>query len=274
MLDVMDDDDAETVRRLLSYEEGTAGGLMTPEVIILGPTATVAEALAQIRDPDWVVSIAAQVFVTHAPYKSPTGKFLGVVHVQRLLREPPHMELGRLLDDVPIVPPEISDREVAERLASYDLLAVAVCDEAGRLLGAVTVDDVIDRMLGDGWRKRQRPTRSPEVVAREAPRRSHRAARRTPHRRAVRLRRVRPFSESIANFLGTARFLVWQTVVIIVWIVAQHDRPRTHPVRPVGPRPGAAHPRAVDPGVVRSTADPARPVPPGTTRPDHRRERP
>ena len=165
MLDVMDDDDAATVRRLLSYEEGTAGGLMTPEVIILGPTATVAEALAQVRHPDWVVSIAAQVFVCNAPFKAPTGKFLGIAHVQRLLREPPNMEIGRLLDDVPIVSPEISDREVAERLASYDMLAVAVCDQAGRLLGAVTVDDVIDRMLGPVWRKRQRPSRTPEVSA-------------------------------------------------------------------------------------------------------------
>ncbi len=165
MLDVMDDDDAETVRRLLSYEEGTAGGLMTPEVIILGPTATVAEALAQVRNPDWVVSIAAQVFVCNAPFKAPTGKLLGIAHVQRLLREPPNMELGRLLDDVPILSPDISDREVAERLASYDMLAVAVCDQAGRLLGAVTVDDVIDRMLGPEWRERQRPSRTPEVSA-------------------------------------------------------------------------------------------------------------
>jgi CBS domain-containing protein len=165
MLDVMDDEDAETVRRLLSYEEGTAGGLMTPEVIILGPTATVAEALAQIRNQDWVVSIAAQVFVCNPPFKAPTGKFLGIAHMQRLLREPPNMEIGRLLDDVPIVAPETPDRDVAERLASYDMLAVAVCDPAGRLLGAVTVDDVIDRMLGPAWRKRQRASRTPEVSA-------------------------------------------------------------------------------------------------------------
>ena len=51
--------------------------MMTPEIIILGPTATVAEALAQIRDPDWLVSIAAQVFVCQPPFKAPTGRFLG-----------------------------------------------------------------------------------------------------------------------------------------------------------------------------------------------------
>jgi len=158
MLGVMDADDADVVRQLLAYEAGTAGGLMTPEVIILGPNSTVAEALAQIRNPDWVVSIAAQVFVCNPPFKAPTGKFLGVAHVQRLLREPPSMELGRILDESAVVAPERTDREVAETLASYDLLAVAVCNEAGLLLGAVTVDDVIDRMLGVGWRVRQRPT--------------------------------------------------------------------------------------------------------------------
>jgi Mg/Co/Ni transporter MgtE len=73
--------------------------------------------------------------------------------------------MGRLLDFFPFVSPQISDREVAERLASYDMLAVAVCDQAGRLLGSVTVDDVIDRMLGPVWRKRQRPSRTPEVSA-------------------------------------------------------------------------------------------------------------
>lgn len=160
MLGVMDDDDADVVRRLLSYEEATAGGLMTPEVIILGPTNTVAEALAQVRDPDWVVSIAAQVFVTQPPFKTPTGKLLGIVHVQRLLREPPNMELGRLVVDSPLVSPDISDRAVAEELASYDLLAIPVCDSGGRLLGAVTVDDVIDRMLGSEWRRSRTGLRS------------------------------------------------------------------------------------------------------------------
>ncbi len=61
------------LRRLLAYEEGTAGSLMTPDVIIFGPQATVAEALAEVRDPEWLVSIAAQVFVTHAPFVAPTG---------------------------------------------------------------------------------------------------------------------------------------------------------------------------------------------------------
>lgn len=156
ILDAMDDEDADVLRRLLAYEDGTAGGLMTPEIIVLGPTSTVAEALAELRDPEWLVSIAAQVFVCRPPYKPPTGKYLGVVHFQRLLREAPGMELGQCLETEPTVTPDISDREVAERLASYNMLSIGVCDEAGRLLGAITIDDVLDRTLPTGWRQRRR----------------------------------------------------------------------------------------------------------------------
>jgi Mg/Co/Ni transporter MgtE len=104
------------------------------------------------------------VFVCHAPYKTPTGKYLGVVHMQRLLREPPQIELRRLITNAPFVTPDIPDHEVAVQLASYDLLALAVCDDAGRLLGAVTVDDVIDRMLGKDWRQRRRATEGDRTV--------------------------------------------------------------------------------------------------------------
>jgi CBS domain-containing protein len=156
ILDAMEPEDADLMRQLLSYEEGTAGSLMTPDIIIFGPTATVAEALAQIRDPEWLVSIAAQVFVCQPPFKAPTGAYLGVVHFQRLLREPPSMEIGRCLEEEPAVSPSLTDREVAERLASYNLLAMPVCDDAGHLLGAITVDDVLDRTLPAGWRQRRR----------------------------------------------------------------------------------------------------------------------
>jgi CBS domain-containing protein len=156
ILEAMDAEDADVVRRLLAYEEATAGGMMTPDPIVLGPTATVADALAQIREPEWVVSIAAQVFVCQPPFKAPTGKLLGTAHMQRLLREQPSTELRHCVAKDPVVAPEESDVAVAELLASYDMLAVAVCDPAGRLLGAVTVDDVLDRQLGVGWRQRHR----------------------------------------------------------------------------------------------------------------------
>lgn len=157
ILAAMDEDEAEVIARLLSYEESTAGGMMTPEVIILGPTDTVATALAEIRDPDWTPSIAGQIFVTRAPFKPPTGKYLGVVFMQRLLREPPSMELRHCLArHTPTVGPDTTDRAVFEEFASYDMLALAVVDDAGQFLGAISVDDVVDRMLGVGWRLRHR----------------------------------------------------------------------------------------------------------------------
>lgn len=152
VLDAMDDEDAETLRQLLSYPEGTAGALMTPDIVVLSPDATVADALAMIRDPARQVSIAAQVFVAHAPHEPPTGTYVGIAHFQRLLREPPAMALRHCVDDEPSVSPTDPEREVVLRLASYNLLAVAVCDQANRLLGAITVDDVLDRALPRNWR--------------------------------------------------------------------------------------------------------------------------
>ena len=69
LLGAMDPDEAEPVRRLLTYEPDTAGGLMTPEPVVLGPQATVAEALARIRDHDLPVPLATQVFVCLPPHR-------------------------------------------------------------------------------------------------------------------------------------------------------------------------------------------------------------
>ncbi len=153
LLDVMDPDEAEPVRRLLTYEPDTAGGLMTPEPVILAPNTTVAEALARVRDPGLPVPLAAAVFVARSPLETPTGRYLGNVGMQRLLREVPSKPVGRCLDeDVEPVNVGMSDREVAGQLAAYDVVSLAVIDDAGSLVGAVTIDDVLDRVLPPNWR--------------------------------------------------------------------------------------------------------------------------
>lgn len=153
LLGAMDPEEAEPVRRLLTYPPNTAGGLMTPEPIILAPSVTVAEALARIRDSAVLVPLAAQVFVCRPPTEAPTGRYLGVAGFQRLLREAPSKPVGRCLDEqVAPIAADASDRDVAQRLAAYDAVALAVTDPAGRLVGAVTVDDVIDRLLPSNWR--------------------------------------------------------------------------------------------------------------------------
>lgn len=155
LLAAMLPEESMPLRRLLAYDENTAGGLMTPEPVVLAHTATVAEALAEIRAREIPAELAAQVFVTQPPTSTPTGRFIGVVGFQRLLREPPATTLDECVGDAADpVAPDLPLRDVAERLASYDLLALPVCDAAGRLVGAVTVDDVLDHVLPQGWRRR------------------------------------------------------------------------------------------------------------------------
>ncbi len=157
LLAAMEPEESTGLKRLLAYGENTAGGLMTPEPVILPGSATVAEALAVVRAADLPTELAAQVFVVRPPVSTPTGPFLGTVPFQRLLREPPATPLEHCVFTEPEpVDPELPLRDVAERLAAYDALAVAVCDPAGRLIGAVTVDDVLDHVLPVNWRRRVR----------------------------------------------------------------------------------------------------------------------
>ncbi|MFE6734271.1 magnesium transporter MgtE N-terminal domain-containing protein [Microbacterium sp. NPDC057650] len=153
LLGLMEPEEAEDVRMLLRYGPDTAGGLMTPEPIILSADATVAEALALIRRHELHPALAAAVFVTLPPYETPTGRLLGLVHFQRMLRYPPHERLGAIVDDsLEPVPATASAAEVARMLASYDLVSLPVVDTAHRLVGAVSVDDVLDYLLPDDWR--------------------------------------------------------------------------------------------------------------------------
>jgi CBS domain-containing protein len=144
---------AADLRRLLRYDATTAGGLMTSQPLIVPPDTSVAEVLARIRDPEMPATSAAQVYVCEPPSVTPTGRFLGVVGFQQLLRQPPAASVGEAIEESGFVRPDLSEKEVARRMAAYNLIGVAVCDEDGRLLGAITVDDVLDRILPSGWRK-------------------------------------------------------------------------------------------------------------------------
>ena len=155
LFQLMEPREAAPVRRLLRYGDDTAGGLMTSEPIILAPDATIAEALARVRNPDVSAALATQVYVCRPPSETPTGRYLGVAHVQRLLREPPSaLVSGVVDDDLEPVRPETELSVLTRYLATYDLVAAAVVDEADRLVGAVTVDDVLDHLLPEDWRER------------------------------------------------------------------------------------------------------------------------
>jgi flagellar motility protein MotE (MotC chaperone)/sporulation protein YlmC with PRC-barrel domain len=155
LLMLMEPDEAEDVRRLLTYEEHTAGGLMTTDPVILPPDATVAEALSRIRQSELSPSLAAMVYVSRPPLETPTGRFLGVAHFQRLLREPPSSLVSGVIDsDTEALRVDAPLEEVTRLLAQYNLVASPVVDDDGHLLGVVTVDDVIDHLLPENWRER------------------------------------------------------------------------------------------------------------------------
>ena len=153
LLALMEPEEAEDVRRLMTYDESTAGSLMTTEPGIFGPNATVAQMLAAVRREDIPASIATVAFIARPPQETPTGQYLGMVHIQRALREPPQTLLGTILDrDIESVDPNAHIATVTRLLATYNLTVLPVVDEDGHLHGAVSVDDVLDELLPEDWR--------------------------------------------------------------------------------------------------------------------------
>jgi CBS domain-containing protein/sporulation protein YlmC with PRC-barrel domain len=155
LLALMEPGESAPVRRLMRYSSDTAGGLMTPEPVVLRPDATVAEALARVRNPDLPPALASMVFVCRPPSETPTGRYLGCAHTQRLLREAPFALVAGVVDsELARLHPTSTLGEIARYLAAYNLVAGPVVDDADHLLGAVTVDDVLEHLLPDDWRDR------------------------------------------------------------------------------------------------------------------------
>ncbi|HSU34480.1 MAG TPA: CBS domain-containing protein [Propionibacteriaceae bacterium] len=166
LLGRMEPEEAEDVRRLLNYAEFTAGGMMTPEPVILATDATVADALARIRDMDLTPALACMVFVCRAPLETPTGRFIGAVHFQRLLREPPSTLVSGLVDsELATLSADANLHAVSRYFATYNLVNAPVVDAQHRLIGAVTVDDVLDHVLPDDWRGAQLDLLSDQPLA-------------------------------------------------------------------------------------------------------------
>jgi Mg/Co/Ni transporter MgtE len=153
LLTRMDPDDSADVRRLLTHSPDTAGGLMTSDPVVLTPDTVVAEALARVRDPDLTPALSSMVFVVRPPTATPTGRYLGCIALQKLLREPPFSMVGGIVDsDLLTLQPETPLGAVTRYFAAYNLLCGPVVDEENHLLGAVSVDDVLDHLLPHDWR--------------------------------------------------------------------------------------------------------------------------
>jgi CBS domain-containing protein/sporulation protein YlmC with PRC-barrel domain len=186
LLELMEPEEAQDVRMLLEYEPDTAGGLMTTEPVIVSADATVAEGLALIRRHELAPALGAAVCVVLPPYEPPTGRFLGLVHFQRMLRYPPNERLGTLIDtQLEPVRADASAAEVTRVMATYNLVSVPVVDDAHRLVGVVTIDDVLDHVLPDDWRSQDGPSADAARGSAPTPRQRARRTPVTPGRRTT-----------------------------------------------------------------------------------------
>jgi magnesium transporter len=133
------------VRQLMVYEDGTAGSLMTTEFIALSPEITVTEAFAQLR------RLSQEAETIYYLYLVEEDKTLsGVLSLRELLMAEPGAVLRDLMQTrVIYVFPQESDQEVAQDVNKYNLLAIPVVDEARRMLGIITVDDILEVLIPD-----------------------------------------------------------------------------------------------------------------------------
>jgi MgtE intracellular N domain/CBS domain/PRC-barrel domain len=138
------------VRALLGYDPAEAGGLMSPDFLLLAATTPAADALQAARRSTIAPELLTVVFVA-----APDGALQGAVPVTALLRAEPGQRLEALVKhEIPCLSPDASFEEVARLMADYNLTAIPVADEHERMVGVVTVDDVLEAMLPRGWRRR------------------------------------------------------------------------------------------------------------------------
>jgi hypothetical protein len=138
------------VRALLGYDPAEAGGLMSPDFLLLRGSTSAADALEAVRASSIEPELLSAVFVA-----SPQGSPEGSAPVTALLRADPGQRLDALVrHEIPTLSPDTSFEEVARLMADYNLTAIPVVDESERMVGVVTVDDVLEAMLPRGWRRR------------------------------------------------------------------------------------------------------------------------
>lgn len=149
ILEKMGHQEAQDIQELLSHEKDTAGGLMTTEYVAYPPGMTVQEVLERFRQDAKDIETVYYIYVVDAQ------QLVGVLSLRELLLAPPGAKLSELMEtNLKTVSPEEDELKVAQMLAKYNLVALPVVDEAGRLMGIVTVDDVMDLLLPQRRKRR------------------------------------------------------------------------------------------------------------------------
>ncbi len=152
LLNRMEDDEQSEVAELLPYADDSAGGLMTTEFVTLPCDLTAGEALARLRE---MAETPNMIYYLYVVVSEDSWKLIGVIALRSLILSDPSAPLERVMrSDLQIAHPDDHAGEVAQKIAEYNLLALPVVDEAGDILGIVTVDDAIEILLPRDWRQR------------------------------------------------------------------------------------------------------------------------
>jgi magnesium transporter len=152
ILEHIEKEEAEDIQELLSHEEDTAGGLMTNEFISYPPGTTVKEAIEKFKKVAEEVETVYYIYVTDTE-----EKLIGVISLRELLLAPLDTKLSDIVETkLKTVTPDTDEVEVAEIISKYNLVAIPVVDNEGFMLGIVTVDDVIDRILPPAAKRKRR----------------------------------------------------------------------------------------------------------------------
>jgi magnesium transporter len=151
LLDLMEPEEAEDVRELLRYEEETAGRLMTRDVVALRRHWTIAQTLDFLRNLD----DAEQLLYLYVIDRH--DRLIGVVPLRQLIKAKPDQLVESIMrDDVASVSVHADQEAMAEMIARYDYFAIPVVDDDNRLVGIVTVDDVLDVLAEEATEDIQR----------------------------------------------------------------------------------------------------------------------
>ena len=152
LLGLMEDEEQAEVAELLPYADDTAGGLMTTEFVTLPRELTVGEALARLRE---MAETPNMIYYLYVVERELSWRLVGVIALRSLILADPSAPLEEVMrTEFRTGHPDEAANEVAQRIAEYNLLALPVVDEAGDILGIITVDDAMEILLPRDWRQR------------------------------------------------------------------------------------------------------------------------
>jgi CBS domain-containing protein len=152
LLQRMESEEQAEVAELLPYEDDEAGGLMTTEFVVLPKQLTVGEAIARLRE---MAETPNMIYYLYVVEEENSWRLSGVIALRSLILSDPSLPLSDVMrTEFQHASPTDSAREVSERIAEYNLLALPVIDAEGDILGIVTVDDAMELLLPKGWRQR------------------------------------------------------------------------------------------------------------------------